>query len=69
VAKSKKTARELSEMIAAELPVKGARFDVRKDAAGWHAVVYGSSPDDVARTQAEVDQIVQRLRLTYDLDG
>jgi hypothetical protein len=68
VAKPKKTSRELAEMIVAQMSVRSVRLNVHNGAAGWHGIVYGSSPDRVAQAQAEVDQIVQRLRANYDLD-
>jgi hypothetical protein len=60
--KLKKTARELAEMIAARMTSRGVRLNVLGDAVGWHAVVYGGAPCHVTKAQAEVDQIVQRLR-------
>jgi hypothetical protein len=66
--KPKKTARELAEMIAAEMSLAGVRLDIHSGPAGWHAVVYGSSPNRVAQAQSAVDQIVGRLRASYDLD-
>jgi hypothetical protein len=65
--KQKKTSRELAEMIAAQMFYRGVRLNIRNGAAGWHGIVYGS-PDQVARAQTEVNQIVQRLRANYDLD-
>lgn len=66
--KPKKTARELTEMIADEMSLVGVRLDIHAGAAGWHAVVYGSSPNRVAQAQTGVDQIAQRLRQKYDLE-
>jgi hypothetical protein len=66
VAKEKKTASELAEMMASELP-SDIRFNVHKDTVGWHAVLYGSSPDHVRRAQVQVDQVVERLRSNYEL--
>ncbi len=66
--KPKKTARELAEMIATQMSLDGVRLDIHRDPAGWHAVVYGSSPNRVAQAQSAVDQIVQRLRASYDLN-
>ena len=66
--KLKKTARELAEMIAARMTSRGVRLSVLRDAVGWHAVVYGGAPHHVSKAQAEVDQIVHRLRANYDLD-
>ena len=65
--KPKKTARELTEMIADEVSLVGIRLDIHDGAAGWHAVV-GSSPNRVAQAQTEVDRIVQRLRRQHDLE-
>jgi hypothetical protein len=66
--KPKKTARELAAIIAEEMSLSGVRLDIHSGAAGWHAVVYGSSPNRVAQAQTQVDQIVQRLRQQYDLE-
>lgn len=66
--KPKKPARELTAMIAEEMSLAGVRLDIHSGAAGWHAVVYGSSPNRVAQAQTEVDRIVQRLRSSYDLE-
>jgi hypothetical protein len=66
--KLKKTARELAEMIAARMTLRGVRLNILGGAVGWHAVVYGGAPCRVIKAQAEVDQIVQRLRANYDLD-
>jgi hypothetical protein len=65
--KHKKTARELADIITMKLRVAGVHFDVHKDAVSWHAVVFGSSPEQVARAQAEIDRVVQDLRSCYDL--
>jgi hypothetical protein len=35
---------------------------------GLFGVVYGGAPCHVTKAQAEVDQIVQRLRANYNLD-
>lgn len=69
VRKPKKTARELTEMIADEMSLVGVRLDIHAGVADWHAVVYGSSPNRVAQAQTGVDQIVQRLRQKYDLEN
>ena len=66
--KPNKTARQLAELIAEEISSGGVRINVHTDSTGWHATVYGSSPNRVAQAQAEVNQIVQRLRSTYNLD-
>ena len=66
--KPKKTAREFAEMIAAEFDTSDVRLNILRDAAGWHAVVYGSSPDRVHQAQSAVNQILDRLRVNYDLD-
>ena len=66
--KPKKTARELTEIIADEMSLVGVRLDIHAGAAGWHAVVCGSSPNRVAQAQTEVDRIVQRLRREHDLE-
>jgi hypothetical protein len=67
--KEKKTARELAELIAEEMSAGGGiRINVHTNPSGWHATGYGWSPNRAAQAQAEVDQIVQRLRATYDLD-
>ena len=55
-------------MIAARMASHGVRLNVLRDAVGWHAVVYGGAPHHVSKAQAEVDQIVHRLRANYDLD-
>jgi len=53
-------------MIAARMTSRGVRLNVLGDAVGWHAVVYGGGPCHATKAQAEVDQIVQRLRANYD---
>ena len=65
--KTEKTARELGEMIAAEISLDGVSLSIHRDPNGWHGTVYGSSPNRVAQAQAQVSQVVQRLRASYDL--
>jgi hypothetical protein len=47
---------------------RGGRFNVLGDTVGWHAVIYRGAPCHVTKAQAEIDQIVERLRANYDLD-
>jgi len=68
IAKPKKTANELAELIAAEIPLGGIRLDIHPDPTGWNAVAYGSDPDRVARIQSLLGEIVHPYKLLYDLD-
>jgi hypothetical protein len=69
MAKPKKTPRELAEIIAAETPLDGVSLHIfTDDPTGWYGTVYGPFPSRVAQVQTEVNQIVQRLHVDYDLD-
>lgn len=67
MARPKKTARELVEMIGKETSLEGVRLDIHRDPMGWHATAYGSSPNRVAHVQSAVGNIVDGLRSQYDL--
>jgi hypothetical protein len=66
--KPKKTARELAEIIEAETSLDGVSLHIHTDPTGWYGTVYGPFPSRVAKVQTEVNQIVQRLHVDYDLD-
>jgi len=69
VKKVKKTANELAELIAAEIPMGDALLAIQRDPSGWNATVYASSPDQLARLQQPVGVVVDWLRNFYDLDA
>jgi hypothetical protein len=68
MAKTKKTAAQLLEMIAAEVPLNGVRVDIHKDdPMGWDANTYGDS-DQADPIQLALRNAVERLRAIYDLE-
>jgi len=65
--KTRKTARELADMITAQLGVGGLAIGVRKDHAyGWQPLVE-YSPGNQLGFQRRADEIADRLREQYDL--
>jgi hypothetical protein len=68
MAKPKKSAQELFEMIAGEVSLEGVSLNIHKDPMGWHATAFGSSPNRVIQVQGAVGNIVDRLRSMYDLE-
>jgi hypothetical protein len=66
--KPKKTARELAEIIAEKASLYGVSLHIHTDPTCWYGAVYGPFPSRVAQVQTEVNQIVQRLHVDYDLD-
>jgi hypothetical protein len=67
-AKQKKTATELAELIAAEIPLGDALLAIERAPNGWNATVYGSSHDHLAKVQQPVAVVAQWYGLIYDLD-
>ena len=70
MAKQRKTAHELKDVVAARLGVGDVLIAVNKDRIdGWRAtVVTALQPTNRKQYQASVDQIVAELRNEYDLD-
>jgi len=67
MAKDRKTADQLSEMIISAIGVRDVSVSVRKDHAyGWQPTVV-SSPGDSIGYQRRVDEIAHRLRFQFDL--
>ena len=70
MAKQRKTAHELKNIVAAHLGIGDVLMVVTKDQIdGWRAtVVTALQPTNRKQYQASVDQIVAELRNEYDLD-
>jgi hypothetical protein len=67
MAKEKKTARELADMIAARIGVGGVQIAVHKRRTyGWDAHIVTVPSQAVAANQM-VQQIAEELRTLYDL--
>jgi hypothetical protein len=67
MAKDKKSARELADMIAARMQVEAGLVSVHKDPAyGWAVNVF-SGPARVVGDQHLAEQIAAELREQYDL--
>jgi hypothetical protein len=67
MARERKTAHQLSDMIVSLVGVGEVNVRVRKDHAyGWQPTVI-SSPGDSIGYQRRVDEIANRLRLQFDL--
>ena len=69
MAKQRKTAHELKDIVAARLGVGDVLLVVNKDRIeGWRATVVTTlQPTNKKSYQASVDQIVAELRKEYDL--
>jgi hypothetical protein len=70
MAKQRKTAHELKDVVAARLGVGDVLIAVNKDRIdGWRATVLTAlQPMNRKQYQASVDQTVAELRKEYDLD-
>ena len=67
MAKERKTADQLSDMIVSAIGTGQVCVNVRKDHAyGWQPTVV-SSPGDSIGYQRRVDEIANRLRFQFDL--
>jgi hypothetical protein len=67
MARERRTAQELAELIVRRLGINGISIRVRKDHAyGWEPTVE-DSPGDKIGFQRRVEEIANRLRLDYDL--
>jgi hypothetical protein len=67
MAKERKTADQLSDMIVSAIGIGQVYVNVRKDHAyGWQPTVV-SSPGDSIGFQRRVDEIANRLRFQFDL--
>ena len=67
MAKERKTANQLSDMIVSAMGIGQVYVNVRKDHAyGWQPTVV-SSPGDSIGFQRRVDEIANRLRIQFDL--
>jgi hypothetical protein len=67
MAKEKKTAQELADMIAARINVGGVFVKVHADPAyGWHPTVV-TAPEQVVTFQQRAEEIAKELRALYDL--
>jgi hypothetical protein len=65
--KSRKTAQELAELIAAQIGVRDLSIGVRKDHAfGWQPMVE-YAPGNQLGFQRRADEIAESLRREYDL--
>jgi hypothetical protein len=68
MAKDRKTADQLSEMIISAIGIRDLYVSVRKDHAyGWQPTVV-SSPGDPIGYQRRIDEIAHRLRFQFDLN-
>lgn len=67
MARERKTAQELSELIAARIGVRELFIRVRKDHAyGWEPTVE-DAPGDIIGFQRRAEEIATHLRMQYDL--
>jgi hypothetical protein len=67
MAKERKTADQLSDIIVSAMGIGAVYVSVRKDHAyGWQPTVV-SSPGDSIGFQRRVDEIANRLRFQFDL--
>ena len=67
MARERKTAQELAELITDKVGVRDLYVRVRKDHAyGWEPTVE-DAPGDLIGFQRRVEEIAHRLRMQYDL--
>ena len=67
MARERKTAQELADLIAAKIGVRELFIRVRKDHAyGWEPTVE-DAPGDIIGFQRRAEEIATRLRMQYDL--
>ncbi len=67
MAKEKKTAQQLAEMIAGRIGVSGVHVRVREDHAdGWCPTIV-SAPGNGLGFQRRAEEIAQRLRFEFEL--
>ena len=67
MARERRTAQELADMIVAKIGVHDIQIRVRKDHAyGWEPTVE-DSPGDKIFFQRRAEEIASRLRMQYDL--
>ena len=67
MAKTEKSARDLTDMIRAALGNKSEiRLAVFPNPLGWHAKVYGAGGDSL-KTQEQVDQLAEQMNRHYTL--
>lgn len=66
--KTRKTAQELAELVAAQIGVSGLSVGVRKDHAyGWQPMIE-HAPGNQLGFQRRADEIAERLRREYELE-
>jgi hypothetical protein len=67
MAKERKTAQELADLISAKIGVRDLYISVRNDHAyGWEPTIE-DAPGDVIFFQRRAEEIANGLRLQYDL--
>ena len=67
MARERKTAKELADLIAEKIGVRELFIRVRKDHAyGWEPTVE-EAPGDIIGFQRRAEEIANRMRLQYDL--
>jgi hypothetical protein len=67
MARERRTAQELADMIVEKIGVHDLQIRVRKDHAyGWEPTVE-ESPGDLIGYQRRAEEIANRLRMQYDL--
>jgi hypothetical protein len=67
MARERRTAQELADLIAAKIGVRDLCIRVRKDHAyGWEPTVE-DAPGDLIGFQRRAEEIANRLRVQYDL--
>jgi hypothetical protein len=67
VAKQRKTAQQLAEIIAGKIGVDGVYVRIREDhSEGWCPTIV-SAPSNELGFQRRAEEIAQRLRFEYDL--
>ena len=68
MAKRKKSAVELAQLIRSQLAQPELRVAIYPRVAGWHAKVYVEEAD-ARDLQKRVDEVVQLLNALYDLES